>query len=94
MGIVIIAIIIIMFLFGLHELRSFALWAFTEHETDDDEPENEPVTHTRKILGNGFVYHSPIESEDENDVFNWTVERFRVEGDELKKDNSFGKNIF
>jgi hypothetical protein len=94
MGIVIVVIIIIMFLFGLHELRSFALWAFTEHETDDDEHEHEPEYDTRKIFGNGFVYHSPIENELENDVFEWTVERFRVEGETLEKDENFGKNIF
>ncbi len=93
MGYAIVFILVIMFVYGIYELREFFIWGFTEHD-DDDEPENEPVTHTRKILGNGFVYHSPIKSEDENDVFNWTVERFRVEGDELKKDDSFGKNIF
>jgi hypothetical protein len=93
MGYAIVFILVIMFVYGIYELREFFIWGFTKYE-DEDEPENEPVTHTRKILGNGFVYHSPIESEDENDVFNWTVERFRVEGDELKKDDSFGKNIF
>lgn len=85
-----------MLAFGVRELVMFYIWAFEPY--DDDEPETddeiEPETRTRKILGNGFVYHSPIESEGENDVFEWTVERFRVEGDELKKDEDFGKNIF
>lgn len=84
-----------MLLFGLYELRMFAIWAFTEHDDDDDETHDpERDYDTRKIFGNGFVYHSPIENELENDVFEWTVERFRVEGDELKKDDNFGKNNF
>lgn len=94
MGTVIVIILISMLIFGIRELYAFSIWAFTEHESDEDEPEIEPEYDTRKIFGNGYVYHSPIESELENDVFEWTVERFRVEGEELKKDENFGKNIF
>ena len=93
MGTVLIFIIILMLLYGIYEIRLFSIWAFTEHEDDDDD-ETEPEHDTRKIFGNGYVYHSPIENELENDVFEWTVERFRVEGDTLEKDNNFGKNIF
>ena len=93
MGTVLIFIIILMLLYGIYEIRLFSIWAFTEHESDDDD-ENEPEYDTRKIFGNGYVYHSPIENELGNDVFEWTVERFRVEGETLEKDENFGKNIF
>jgi hypothetical protein len=91
MGTVIVIILLSMLAFGIHELRTFAIWAFTEHD-DDDKDDSEPELDTRKIFRNGYVYHSPIENELENDVFEWTVERFRVEGEELKKDEDFGRN--
>jgi hypothetical protein len=93
MGIAIVIILLCMLAFGVHELRMFAIWAFTEHE-NEDEPEIEREHGTRKINRNGYIYSAPIDKEPENDTFEWTVERFRVEGEELKKDEDFGKNIF
>lgn len=80
--------------YGIKELYFFAVW-ITESDDDeqifDDEHDN---IHARKIVRDGFVYYSPIENELENDVFEWHVNRFRVEGDRIKQDINYGKTNF
>lgn len=80
--------------YGIKELYFFAVW-ITESDDDeqifDDEHDN---IHARKIVRDGFVYYSPIENESENDVFEWHVNRFRVEGERIKHDINYGKTNF
>ena len=84
-----------MFLYGSIELYRYFKWLRSErYKSDDLYHQINEITHPRKIERDGFVYIAPTQSEDfENDRFEWGVERHRVGGEGLTKDENFGKII-
>lgn len=84
---------LIMFLYGSIELYRWIKWMRSErYKKDDLNKTISAIIHPRKIERDGFVYFAPTQSEDfENDTFEWGVERHRVGGEGLTKDENFGK---
>jgi hypothetical protein len=83
----------LMFLYGVIELYRFGYWLNSERKTKDElNNDLKTIINPRKIERDGFIYIAPTQSEDfENDRFEWGVERHRVGGEGLTKDENFGK---
>lgn len=82
---------ILCFLYLLKELYLWLGWLFAYRGTVEEEQQTDPIQ-LRQIERDGFVYVSPTQYEDfQNNTFEWGIKRFRVGGEGLEEDKTFGK---